>query len=131
GQQGDACTDTAPCSPLLACKSGTCQSPDTAGSSCTASPNTCDLAAGGDFCIGAVCKKIVLAQAGETCGLDTVKATFTGCTSSAMCSGTPSGTCLKAAADGTACNSTTGPGCMPPAICDSGVCRLLDPAACK
>jgi hypothetical protein len=40
------------------------------------------------------------------------------------------GTCAAAAADGTACNTSTGPGCLAPAYCATsgtssvGVCRL-------
>jgi hypothetical protein len=48
------------------------------------------------------------------------------------------GTCVADAADGTSCNTQTGPACIPPARCAtgsptavSGTCRFPDPTTCK
>jgi hypothetical protein len=131
--QGDACSANEPCTPDLACKSGTCQPPDAPGAMCSNMPDTCSAATTGDTCVAGICKSsLKIAKAGETCGLDLVAQTFTVCTGAAMCKTTgTSSVCLAAAEDGAACNPATGPHCMPPAYCDNGLCKLRDPTSCR
>ena len=68
----------------------------------------------------------------SACGTDPQGgATFSVCAASGTCSGSLSGTCTAAAADGASCSTTdTGAHCLAPATCVSGKCKLPD-GVCK
>jgi hypothetical protein len=131
--EGEACTAMEPCTPDLACKSGTCQSADGPGQMCSSTPDTCSAATTGNTCAAGICKSTLkIAKAGETCGIDLATQTFTLCSGGAMCKTTGvTSTCLAAAEDGAACDTVNGPHCNPPASCDNGLCKIHDPASCK
>jgi hypothetical protein len=130
---GGTCDSTHPCQTTLACKAGVCSTPDAAGTAC--STGTCDALAG-LYCStgsGPLCTAIGLAKAGEPCG--SVNGVLTVCAGGGHCSLNAAGmggTCEAAAADGASCNDTTGPTCLPPAVCgaSSKVCTLPNPANC-
>lgn len=122
---GGTCDATHPCQALLVCKSGACAMPDEAGAACTT--GTCDSAMGLYCSTAGVCTALDLVAAGQTCG--DVNDALVGCSASGTCK-RPSltaatGTCESAAADGATCNASTGPSCLPPAVCSAaGVCTL-------
>jgi hypothetical protein len=124
---GGTCDTTHPCRPTLACKAGVCAAPDEAGAACTT--GTCDNLAGLYCGVQAhpVCTMIALATAGQPCGV--VNGGLTACSVGGACNG---GTCQAYAADGTACDDTTGPPCLAPAVCvaTSKLCTLPAPANC-
>ncbi|HMI88198.1 MAG TPA: hypothetical protein VK550_29135, partial [Polyangiaceae bacterium] len=128
GALGASCASTSTCRGELVCKASVCAKPAQAGEACTA--GMCDgfqeL-----FCASSrVCQKVRYAAPGESCDLSA----GIHCERSGICrtSGTASqGTCVAAAADGSACNATAGPACLPGAQCVSGYCQVPDPAACR
>lgn len=137
GKAGTACSATQPCLGTLSCNKGTCAQPLAGGAACEPtldqSQNPCD-ALKGFFCHGLtrVCTAVGTAAAGAPCGL--IDNTFVLCTGGGHCKtppGSPSGTCLAPAADGSACDDVNGPKCVAPARCVGGVCQISDPAACK
>jgi hypothetical protein len=85
------------------------------------------------------CTQDAFADAGAPCGdLDGGTAD---CTGGASCepAGAKSGTCVAAAAEGSACDTVNGPTCLNPARCigtvndggTTGTCTLVDPSTCK
>jgi hypothetical protein len=136
GAAGATCDGTHPCQGTLACKGGTCATPDAAGQACTvdASGQSCDTNQG-QFCnlTNKVCQMIGTAGPGQPCGF--VSGGLVACTGAGLCktSSTPgtSGTCLAPAADGASCDPLMGPSCLPPALCTGGKCTLADPSSCK
>ena len=132
-EAGGTCDDTHPCLPSLYCNSGTCAQPAAEGASCEVlKQGSCDLLRG-LYCDPQTktCQKIALAGAGESCGL--VGGVYTACKASGTCDtdATLAGTCKAPAADGASCDLTKGPGCVPPASCVDGLCKLEDPTACQ
>jgi hypothetical protein len=129
-----------PCKLTLVCKpsasgdggamTGVCAAPDAAGVGCTAS--TCDLI-GGNFCDPASmkCKSISAASAGQTCGYS--NGTYALCAAAGLCNppNATVGTCMASAPDGMNCDSTNGPPCMAPAVCENGVCTIPNPSNCN
>jgi hypothetical protein len=137
---GDSCNADRPCLPSLACMgvngSGTCVTPIAAGGKCDPAQKDfagCD-SSHAYYCSGFTntCQLYNFAQAGEACGLVN-GATL--CAKSGVCTpndaGAFMGTCVAAAADGTACDANVGPNCLPPAFCYQGFCRLPSPGSCK
>ena len=129
---GGTCDSPHPCQQPLACKSGVCSTPDEAGASCT--PGSCNQLAG-LYCstTDGRCTAIGLAKAGESCGL--VGGAPAVCSGGGHCNvvaGAGRGTCEAAAADGASCDPTSGPTCLPPAVCGatSKVCTLPNPTSC-
>jgi hypothetical protein len=137
---GQPCDGAHTCLPTLACKAGTCGTPDPADTACVAGKDTCDTAHG-VFCnpISSKCVKVTFAKPGGTCGIvsDGIVLCESGGTDiSTSCTGfkypaTPTGTCAAPAADGMACNDATGPTCVPPSICVNGACQVKDPSGCR
>jgi hypothetical protein len=74
----------------------------------------------------AVCTPVVYAKVGEACGITGMM--YAVCTASADCKMQK---CVAPATDGAPCDATNGPGCLAPAKCVGGLCKLEDPAACK
>lgn len=137
GVVGDACSSRdQPCAPGLSCFGGKCVRGGGPGAKCDkveVDDPDCD-GTQGVACNTAtkVCQKLLEAKAGETCGVS--GSDYKVCTGGAICklaTGAISGTCLAPAADGTACSAgTDGPGCLQPAYCISGVCKLADAKSC-
>ncbi len=157
---GEACAGTADCTPGLACQ-GTCVMPGAAGAACSASQpcqgslvclvtagaGTCTIPVGagaacdpqsqncdsrqGLFCnpLTTACATVQVVANGGACGL--TGGSFSVCTAAGKCSGALAGTCLAAAADGAACDTTNGPNCVSPATCINGLCQLPDPSSCR
>jgi hypothetical protein len=137
GVLGDTCSSRdQPCAPGLSCFSGKCVKGGGPGATCddveVDAPN-CDLTQG-VACNKAtkVCQKLLEAKAGETCGLS--GSDYKVCVAGAICkvaAGSFSGTCVAPAADGAACSAgSDGPGCLQPAYCIGGVCKLADAKSC-
>ncbi|HEX4447383.1 MAG TPA: hypothetical protein VH044_11630 [Polyangiaceae bacterium] len=130
---GATCSDALPCLKTLVCKAGTCATADEAGAPC--STGTCDALAGLFCSIAAphVCVKIGLAAAGEAC-FAVNGGGFTACSNGGLCNRAAlatTGTCEAPAADGGSCDDTSGPPCMPPAVCSAAkVCTIAAPDTC-
>lgn len=155
---GATCDDAVLCGAGTTCVSGTCtKGVATEGAECDPAGKTkpaCDSLAG-FVCLepsgpgsGGKCYKVAVAAIGGECGLDIDMAasppvikSLTGCEKAGWCEGLDTakgkfkGTCKAAAADGAACVADAGfekgPGCLEPAECVDGVCKLPDAAACK
>jgi hypothetical protein len=125
GAVGAACTDARPCQALLRCGAGVCVVPSPAGAPC-AGDECNDLI--GLACIkpaGAsrgTCQAMKLVAAGERCGM--VSTAIAVCSTSATC-GSDS-RCVAPAADGQPCA-----GCLYPAVCADGACRVPASTACN
>ncbi|MGZ6092350.1 MAG: hypothetical protein ACXWUG_10045 [Polyangiales bacterium] len=133
--KGESCSATTPCALSLACFGSKCVDAGKAGAKCDSAGVTdppCDFAQG-VYCspVDKVCKLFQYGKAGESCGL--VGAEFKICTAGAKCSadGAMMGTCVAPAADGSACDLTKKIGCLAPAQCEGGVCKLPSAASCK
>lgn len=134
---GADCSAEQPCLPSLACTGGKCATPLAAGAACQfkIGENPCDTEKG-YYCNPKtnVCAQIVTAAAGAQCGY--FNDALVSCTGGSICRGADPtkqqpGTCQAPAADGAACNDATGPSCLAPARCLSGVCTVTDPTSCK
>jgi hypothetical protein len=138
GAAGAACDNNKPCRGGLACKAatpggntGTCAIALKQGETCQELLGPlnagCDPAKG-LFChpTMGVCTQVVYAKVGEACGITGTM--FAVCTASAECRMQK---CVAPAVDGAPCNTQNGPGCLAPAKCVGGLCKLEDPAACK
>jgi hypothetical protein len=126
GAAGGTCDDAHPCNPTLTCRGGTCAEALALGATCTATGD-CGLLQGA-VChpTKKVCVTVDTAAAGAAC--NAVGEGFAICAAKGTCK---NNVCLGAAADGQPCDDTNGPKCVSPAICDSGACKIPDPAACK
>ena len=132
GAVGASCSAQRPCTVTAVCKSGTCAVPDKLGDSCIANPSSCDALAG--LACDASTLKCVAAQFSTgPCGV--VDGDLLVCQDGASCvypsKTSATGNCVAPAADGAACNTTTGPGCSAPAFCNQGVCTLPTPTTCE
>lgn len=130
---GAACDATHTCDPTLTCSNGTCATVAEAGGTCAGlGQGGCDNLKG-LYCTAAkVCAQAGIANAGQPCGL--VSNVYTVCGAAGYCktaTGSTTGTCEAAAADGAACDTVNGPQCTSPAICTSGVCKISDPSTCN
>ena len=140
-----ACDRTLPCNPGLTCVGasttppitmGTCMmSVELEGGTCDPSHTfgaDCDPLAGLSCDLGThLCVPEPLANPGEACGA--VGSALTRCASGATCYpiGRMTGSCFAPAADGAACDTAAGPGCLFPARCvtasstaTTGTCQL-------
>ena len=89
----------------------------------------CDLAQGvGCNTTSSKCMALMLSTDG-TCGLNGASP-FKVCPGTGTCSNVLGGNCASAAVDGTACDATNGPSCLPPARCVGSICTLPDPTKC-
>jgi hypothetical protein len=130
---GGACNADTPCLPGLFCQSSVCAVAGGPGASCTTQPE-CD-GTQALFCnpLARACQLASFAMAGQACGVVTTpQVGFSLCSGGATCNAPQagSGVCVAAAADGAACNAANSIGCLAPATCTSGTCKLPDPAAC-
>lgn len=116
---------------------GTCQlGGTTAGSTCRPGNVTDPRCEEAVYltCEDKTCAQDSFADAGSPCG--DFDGGSTDCNGGASCQ---NGTCVAAAAEGSACDSVNGPTCLAPARCigtdnDGGVtgtCMLVDPSTCK
>jgi hypothetical protein len=141
GQANAMCDADHKCVASLACKgnktSGTCSLPLKVGDTCdtTAGDNHGCNGGHGDYCnpFTKKCETVGFAKTGEECGL--VNAAFVACEKGGICRpnadlGMFTGICIGVAGDGMACDPQNGPGCLSPAYCGGGVCKLFDPAVC-
>jgi len=132
-ESGAACDDKHPCRDDLYCKSGVCSAKAGPGESCADTDKACDLVRGvGCNPFTHVCQNVRVAKKGDPCGI--VGGTLVLCEASGLCEGATlavPGTCTAAAGDGAACgNAANGRGCLAPASCANGVCRLPANASC-
>jgi hypothetical protein len=152
GAAGASCTRVAPCGTGLTCvgimgmTAGTCMaSGTTAGAACDPTARTaagCDAAVG-FFCnaTSKTCTAITFAANGAACGVGS-DGNLIDCTGG-LCYGSVTGganpmmgVCKADAADGAACDTTNGPGCIAPAKCataagsTAGTCVLADGSKC-
>jgi hypothetical protein len=133
---GGPCSDATSCALGLTCFGGKCILGGKPGAKCDPEGKTdpsCDLLQG-SFCnpMTHVCQELAKASAGQACGL--VGGEYKICIAGSTCitpPGAMSGTCIAPAIDGGACNKEKGPGCLEPAKCIDGVCKVPDPALCK
>jgi len=132
---GAECDESHPCQPLLYCSpSGMCVARLGVGGTCNPNVNedACDLIVSLTCNLDSACVEATIAPIGAACGRSAT-GSVTVCEASGTCltpGGSTQGTCQAAAAEGAACNPTTGPNCMPPAACLSQVCTILDPTTC-
>jgi hypothetical protein len=95
------------------------------GPNCSAAAGmTCDTTTN-------MCAMQPLVGAGQTCGV--VAGLLVGCSAGGTCqraTGAATGMCVAPAADGAACNDTTGPSCTTPAKCVGGTCQLPGSMSC-
>ena len=149
--QGATCGKGAPCGAGLSCVgsqpandvAGTCQPAGAqAGAACDPTVQTsagCDrnqlLACNTQT---KQCAALTVAAAGQPCGTNDVNDQTAFCSSNGVCSSTAAnmpGTCTAAAADGAACDTQNGPGCMLLSRCvvsgsgTAGTCQV-SPATC-
>ena len=165
GNAGDPCDASTPCGYDFTCVGasaangtpGTCQAPvAVVGQPCNGTLPGCDTRMG-LYCVGPSGSKTCVAATyvadGQPCGpitpLASTTSTGTAATSYATClagscytttgvaSTTETGTCKADAADGVACDTVLGPGCLSPARCvltgvgTTGVCTEPTDATCS
>jgi hypothetical protein len=152
GAAGAACTRSTPCATGLSCVGmttmgamGTCMAAGaTASAACDPTTRTapgCDRSLG-LYCnaTSKTCTAIMFAAAGAACGVGSdgnlIDCAAGACYGSTT-GGTPMmGTCKADAPDGTACDTTNGPGCLAPARCavtagsTAGTCTVSDASKC-
>jgi len=154
GHLGDPCDSSGPCGYGLTCAGasaangtpGTCQAPvAAAGQPCGGTLPGCDTRMG-LYCVGPAGEKTCLAATyvpdGQPCGALSAT-TYAAClagscyTATGVASVTDVGTCKADAADGVACDTALGPGCLSPARCvltgagTTGVCTEPTDATCS
>jgi|HubBroStandDraft_5_1064220.scaffolds.fasta_scaffold121427_1 hypothetical protein len=123
---GDTKTQNGSCQPQIATLGGACDETrktratcsDDAGLTCNTNTNQC------------VAQPLV--AAGQPCGA--INGVDTECTAGATCNAA-TGKCVAPAADGAACDTSKGPGCLDPARCipttgTAGTCKLPGSQAC-
>lgn len=127
---GEACGGTTYCE-TGTCRAGICRAYVPTGGACD-DLKPCDTNI--DRCEGSVCTARQYAKAGEVCG-KLAGGTTIFCGGAATCSDrdgmSEMGRCIPPAEDGRACDTSIGPGCLPPARCVSGVCSIPDVAVCE
>jgi hypothetical protein len=127
--EGAQCSAAQPCLRTLSCVGGTCQKPGQVGATCAALGD-CDVGHG-LYCDTNTkkCAQATYAMATQACGV--VNGAAVACLASAQCTNIQGmqGTCHQTAGDGMACGP--GIGCLPPAVCTTGLrCTLPNPASC-
>ena|GEM_PF-5133034 len=131
GAAGTICSDTQVCKYGLYCLNGSCVNTNTtAGANCADSPFSCNILKG-IYCNLAVgkCATLGFVGPGEPCGLVASKFVFCSAGDCIYPSvDADEGICGSYAGDGATCGDTTG--CMEPAICIAGRCKLPSSSAC-
>lgn len=154
GHLGDVCDGSTPCGYDFTCVGssaangtpGTCQAPvAVAGMPCGGTMPGCDTRMG-LYCVGPAGAKTCLAATyvGDSLPCGALSATsYAVClagscyTATGVASATDMGTCKADAADGVACDTTLGPGCLSPARCvltgvgTTGICTPPTGATCS
>jgi len=133
GAVGASCDDGHPCVTPNVCSASLCAAPVGAGMACDPVIKNCD-GTQGLYCDPQtrLCKPAGFAEPGGSCGV--VNGGYVACSGGGHCKlgvGSLMGTCLAPAADGAACDPTTGPDCLAPAQCVSSVCKLPNAASCS
>jgi len=136
GSAGATCSDNNPCSGDLYCTgTGACAKLVEVGGSCSDSASACDLTNGaGCNPISKTCAVVAIAKGGEPCGI--VNGTLTLCVEGDACpnltAANPTSVCASPAADGAACGTAApGQNCVPPATCQTNLCRLPSADSCQ
>jgi hypothetical protein len=136
--EGELCNERHPCLPgLLFCAAdNTCKRRSGEGRACNRSGQgalqPCEIGFSCRPSTSGTCRAIRFVAAGQTCSVPmTASGTLILCAASGSC---VEGSCRPAGADGQPC--TVSPlgdsgGCLAPALCLEGVCKLPDPAACR
>ncbi len=148
---GGACSDAIPCLEGYTCVGATCKkNVATEGAACDEDGVTaanCDGSAG-LICLAKKCHLAKYVGDGQPCGVEGTLSPLnitgiTVCEKNGYCNGADlaamppvlKGTCSPGAKDGETCVADAsvwkGPGCMEPAECIAGKCKLPDSAACK
>ena len=123
-----ACDDTKPCRLGNACIAGFCVAPKGENADCDPALNGTDCDYYQQLYCNAVtkkCTKYATAKAGDSCN---VPNQVTACEAGGGCL---NGTCAAAGVASTLCDPSKGITCAYPLTCDTGTCRLVDPAECK
>ncbi len=115
------------CPATLVCLNYACHLPSPAGAPCDPRGDACDRDRG-LFCDPQTrsCSPYTLAEVGAPCGAGMA-------CRAGSCATNPStqkATCVANAADGAACDATSGPSCMAPARCVDGKCKVPDATRC-
>jgi hypothetical protein len=135
--EGELCNESRPCQAgLLFCAAdNTCKRRSGEGRACNrtgAAPlQPCDIGLSCRPSANGTCRAIGFVAAGQACSVPTTASgTLVLCAASGSC---VEGTCRPAGDDGQPCTlSPLGDsgGCLAPALCLEGVCKLPDPASC-
>jgi hypothetical protein len=135
GIEGELCNETQPCKPgpLFCGFDNTCKRPSPEGMACNRSApaplQPCEI---GFVCrpsANGLCRGIRLVDAGQTCGISGSNVVL--CSGSGSC---VNQVCKPPGKDGESCTAAPmgdSGGCLPPALCLEGLCKLPDPASCQ
>jgi hypothetical protein len=133
GEMGAGCDDMRPCRADLYCRAGACAAKVGAGESCADSDTACDPTRGvACNSVSKVCQSLHVAKKGEACGI--VNAMVVLCEAAGSCEGEAQArpACTAATGDGEACGAAVaGRGCLGPASCVVGICRLPATPSCN
>jgi len=133
--EGEFCNETRPCKVgLLFCAAdNTCKRPSGEGKACNRSAaapfQPCETGLSCRPSANGLCRAIRLVEAGQPCGIS--GGTVVLCTGSGSC---VNGICKPPGQDGERCTPSPlgeSGGCLPPALCLEGACKLPDPASCQ
>jgi hypothetical protein len=118
----------------LTCQGGVCAQPVGFGATCDPVHDGCNLMMGLSCnTITHTCDKVQFGGGGARCGT-TIQGRLSPCLGEGICRssgvGATEGVCVAATTDGAACDASTGPACLPPAVCAGGTCRLPAADAC-
>jgi hypothetical protein len=134
--EGELCNETTPCQPgpLFCGSDNTCHRPSAEGKACnrtgSAPLQPCE---GGFICrpsANGICRPIRFVDAGVACGISPTGSSVVLCTASGSC---VNDLCKPPGQDGERCTPSPlgdSGGCLAPALCLDGLCKLPDPASC-
>jgi hypothetical protein len=135
--EGELCNESRPCKPgpLFCGSDNTCHRPSGEGKACnrtgSAAYQPCET---GLICrptANGTCRPLRLVDPGLTCGISPTGSSVVLCNGSGSC---VDDTCRLPGKDGEACTASPlgdSGGCLPPALCLGGLCKLPDPASCR
>jgi hypothetical protein len=133
---GELCNETRPCKEgLLFCAAdNTCKRRSGEGKACNSSApaprQPCEIGFTCRPSANGLCRGIRLVGDGQTCGISASGSTVILCTGSGSC---VNQVCRPPGKDGERCTPSPlgdSGGCLPPALCLEGLCKLPDPASC-